>query len=251
MRALHRILIGGGCLLLVGLSGSGRTATAQSALQTRNVVLVTIDGLRHQELFGGVDRALLDGGEQSGIENLEALEERFWDDSPQRRRARLMPFFWKTLAHQGAVFGSLGNGGRVSVTNPHRVSYPSYAEILTGQVQPTIDGNIPVRIPRPTVLEFVRERLDLEVTDVAALTSWNHFPYIVENAVGAITVNAGGSFPQAMQSERIRRLVGLEARTLSPWSSVRQNVFTEALAFAYLEEFKPRLLYLALDETDE
>jgi hypothetical protein len=35
------------------------TTHAQQTLHTRNVVLVTIDGLRWQELFGGADSALI------------------------------------------------------------------------------------------------------------------------------------------------------------------------------------------------
>jgi hypothetical protein len=251
MRLLNWTLIGGGGLVLAVVSGVPSAATDQAPLRTRNVVLVTIDGLRHQELFGGLDRALLDGGEQSGVEDREALEASFWEATPRRRRERLMPFFWKTLAPRGIILGSRVDGGVVSVTNPHRVSYPSYAEILTGQVQSAITGNIPIQIPQMTVLEYIRQGLDLEAMQVAAFASWNHFPYIVEHEVGTVTVNAGGEFPLGMQSEEIRRLVSLEVRTLSPWSSVRQNAFTEGLAFAYLEEFRPRFLYLALDETDE
>ena len=40
---------------------------ASSALAQRaeNVVLVTIDGLRHQELFGGIDQTILESGERT------------------------------------------------------------------------------------------------------------------------------------------------------------------------------------------
>ena len=250
MRKLNWSLIVGGCSVVAALlfPNAGR---GQTMLRTRNVVLVTVDGLRHQELFAGLDRVLLDGGQKSGVEDPEALAARFWNESPRGRRERLMPFFWTTLAPQGIVLGSQADGSRVSVANPHRVSYPCYAEILTGQVQFDVTGNIPIQVPRETVLEFVRRELELEATGVAAVTSWNHFPYIVEHEPGSITVNAGGPFPEGIQNEEIRRLVSLEERTLSPWGSVRQNAFTEALAFAYLEEFQPRFLYLALDETDE
>ncbi len=226
-------------------------ALGQPTLRTENVVLVTVDGLRHQELFTGLDPALVDGGLKSGVEDPRALAARFSDDTPRGRRERLMPFFWKTLAPRGIVLGSRADGATVEVTNPYRVSYPSYAEILTGQVLAEVTGNIPIQVPRETVLEFVRRKLDLQMAGVAAFTSWNHFPYIVEHETGTITVNAGGPFPQGTGNDQIRRLVALEGRTLSPWASVRQNAFTEGLALAYLEDFKPRFMYLALDETDE
>ncbi len=251
MRKLNWGLIVGGCSVVAAVLLLPSAGRGQTMLRTRNVVLVTVDGLRHQELFAGLDRALLNGGQKIGIEDPEALAAKFWDESARGRRERLMPFFWTTLAPRGIVLGSRADGSMVSVSNPYRVSYPCYAEILTGQVQPDVTGNIPIQVPRETVLEFVRRELELEVSGVAALTSWNHFPYIVEHEPGSITVNAGGPFLEGMQNEEIRRLVSLEERTLSPWSSVRQNAFTEGLAFAYLEEFQPRFLYLALDETDE
>ena len=240
-----------GCSIVAASLLFSLTASSQTARRTRNVVLVTVDGLRHQELFGGMDRALAERRRKSGVEDLEALVASFWRESRRDRRERLMPFFWKTLAPRGIVLGSRADGATVSVTNPHRVSYPGYAEILTGQVQPKVTGNIRIPIPRETVLEYVRRELGLEKTQVAAFTSWNHFPYIVERKPGSITVNAGGPLPEAVQNEEMRRLAALEERTLSPWKSVRQNVFTESLAFAYLKEYRPRFLYLALDETDE
>ena len=43
-------------LLVVLLLGVHATAVAQQPeLRTRNVILVTLDGLRWQEVFGGVD----------------------------------------------------------------------------------------------------------------------------------------------------------------------------------------------------
>ncbi len=214
-------------------------------------MLVTADGVRHQELFGGLDSALLEDEQAGGVEDREALSRAFGGETPEERRERLLPFFWKVLAPQGIVLGSRAHGATVSLANPHRVSYPSYAEILTGRVQPEINGNVPIQIPRETVLEFVRRGLALLPTGVAAFTSWNHFPYIVEHVRGSITANAGGPLPEHLQDEETRRLARLEQRTLSPWSTVRQNVFTESLAVAYLARFRPRLLYLALDETDE
>lgn len=239
-----------GILVLLAVASS-TWAPVFGQSRTENVVLVTADGIRHQELFGGLDRAILLDGPRGGVEDREALEKAFWRETAEERREALMPFFWQELAPRGIVLGDRTSGSPAAVTNGYRVSFPGYAELLGGRPIAEITGNIAVQNPRETVLEFVRRELSLDRRAVAAFTSWDHFPYIVQHEPGAITVNAGGSLPTDLENEEMRRIADLEERTLSPWSTVRQNVFTEALALAYLEEHRPRLLYLAYDETDE
>ena len=95
-----------------------------------------------------------------------------------------MPFFWRVLAPGGVVLES-------RIGNPHRNSYPGYAELLTGRVVEDVTGNVAVQNPVETVLEIARRELSLPRMGVAAFTSWGHFPYIVESRRGTIFVNAG------------------------------------------------------------
>lgn len=214
-----------------------------------NVVLVTADGLRHQELFTGADARLLDDVGTSGIQTPERVRELYWRGNAHARREALMPFFWGTLAPKGIVLGERAIGSEAFLTNPHRNSYPGYSEILTGRVVPEITGNIDLQNPAETVLEIARRELGLPQTGVGAFTSWNHFPYIVESVPGSIFVNAGyqdleASAPAARWSE-------LQWRMRTPWDTVRHNTITEELALAYLEANRPRVLFIAFDETDE
>jgi len=66
----------------------------------RHVWLVTLDGLRPQELFTGADRRLIDK-EIEGVKDVEALGRRFLHEDAEVRRERLMPFFWEVIARQG------------------------------------------------------------------------------------------------------------------------------------------------------
>ena len=219
---------------------------------TENVVLVTADGLRHQELFAGADGTLLDDPEGSGVEDAGSIRDRFWRESARERREALLPFFWKTLVPRGVLFGDRSVGSSASVTNPHRNSYPGYSEILTGRVDPRVTGNIPLQNPSETLLEIARRELGVEREKVAAFTSWDHFPYIVESRPGAIFVNAGyANVPGQVADDAMRQWSGLQFRALSPWDSVRHNLFTEELGLAYLRRHRPRVLFLAFDETDE
>src|SRR5262245_44661909 len=68
----------------------------------KNVVVVTIDGFRWQEFFTGANR---DYFKKAADGKPTAAEQRFWRDDPGARRMALLPFFWGTVASQGAIFG--------------------------------------------------------------------------------------------------------------------------------------------------
>ena len=67
MKEVHRTAIY--ALILLFLMPGGRLALADEKLKTEYVVLVTIDGLRNEELFGGADPKLLNNSKRSGAEN--------------------------------------------------------------------------------------------------------------------------------------------------------------------------------------
>ncbi len=108
---------------------------------TRNIILITADGLRWQDLFGGMDPMLKDQ-KSAGMDGAAALKAKLWRATPEERRNALMPFFWTTLAPKGVVLGNVKKQSSVRVTNTYRVSYPGYSEILTGRAQDeAIRGN--------------------------------------------------------------------------------------------------------------
>lgn len=229
-------------LLFAGMAGAAET-------NTRNIILVTADGLRWQELFGGID-ALLMNEKTTGMARETKLRERLWRDSPEERRALLMPFFWKTLAPRGVVLGNVRRKSSVAVTNAFRVSYPGYSEILTGRSQDAvIRGNDKVRNPTPTVLEFLRTKLGLNANQVALFGSWDVFAYIGESKPGTITLNAG--YSDASGSARMRELSVLQWEAMTPWGEVRHDFVTLEMALDHLRREKPRVTYIALGETDD
>ena len=94
-------------------------ATEQTVRKTRNVILITTDGLRCQELFTGAAAELM-SKEVGGVENTNAFRKTFWRETPEARREALMPFFWSVVATQGQVFGNANKGSVVKVTAPGR-----------------------------------------------------------------------------------------------------------------------------------
>ena len=222
--------------------------------KTKNVFIVTADGLRWQDLFTGMDPLLMNektAGMQE--EGAKELRERLWKATPEARREVLAPFIWKELAARGGVLGNVPKGSSVKVTNSYRVSYPGYSEILTGRANDgAIKGNDPIQNPTPTVLEFVREKLGLTKTQVALIGTWDTFQQIGESKPGSVTINAGLQkidLPDA--SPRLRELSDAQFDILVPWHGERSDYPTFEIGLAYLKQYKPRLMHLAFGETDD
>lgn len=218
-----------------------------------NVILITLDGVRTQEVFGGLDLDVLRSTlrPDAKVEKTRAYA-RYWAPKPEERRARLMPFFWGTLmARHGSIAGNRMRGSSVRVTNRHWFSYPGYAELLTGEAHDdVIDSNDKRRNPYPTVLEFLKRRLKLDAQRVAAFASWDTFDWIVEHEPGAITSNAGfEAYVQADAAVEVLNRLQVEAPT--PWDAARHDAYTFRFAMAHLRTRQPRVLYIAFDETDD
>jgi len=226
------------------------TVAAQSPLA---VILVTLDGARIEEVFGGLDVSIVQSQLKEG-QRLEdqAIYKRYWAATPEARREKLMPFFWGTLmrAH-GSIAGNPARGSRVHLTNHHWFSYPGYSEILVGAAHDeAIKSNDPIQNPNTTVLEFLRASRQLPRDQVAAFASWSVFSAIVEKISGSIAVNAGYQ-PYESTSPEMRRDSALQFETPTPWDSVRHDAYTVRFALDHLERHRPRVLYLALGETDD
>src|SRR5688572_9789789 len=71
---------------------AGQTGTADS------LILITLDGARHQEMFGGLDADVLRStlAKDAKLENHQTYQ-RFTAATPEERREKLLPFFWREL----------------------------------------------------------------------------------------------------------------------------------------------------------
>jgi hypothetical protein len=222
---------------------------AQDALRTENVILITMDGFRWQELFTGADEKLID--DEAFVEEPGILRERYWDNDPVTRRSKLMPFFWSVIAERGQLYGNRAYDNFVDVTNSHRFSYPGYNEILTGFADDRIDSNDKIDNANVTVLEYINGLDDFRGL-VAAFSSWDVFPWIINEKRNGIPVNAGFRMAaEADLSQRERLLNELQPEIPSPWPTVRLDAFTHHYAMEYLRKHSPRLLFIAYGETDD
>jgi len=257
------VLAPGWALSPVTASAPGIAEGSPDQARVRNVLVVTLDGLRWQELFSGYAAELntKDGG---GVGDPEALARRFDAPTPEARRAALFPFMWENVAREGQILGDPSRESLVRVTNGRLFSYPGYSELLTGVVDPRIDSNAKKTNPNVNVLEWLNERPGFEGR-VAAFGSWDVLPYILAVERSGLPANGGGPPVDHPRTDRERLLNDFAADLPAYWEGARFDAPTMqgALegarfdaptmqgALEYLRTKQPRVLYVMLDETDE
>ena len=222
------------------------------ALKTRNVVFITLDGLRIQEMFAGMDPVVAADKERSGIYDPERCRRLYWRETPAQRRAALMPFFWGTLAPQGVVLGNKAAGSQVHPRNPHLYSTPGYAEIMAGRALPDLTEGGVGPIPGDTFLEFARRALGVDRMQVAAIASWPDVTRAAPRPDGALFTNAGyEAVPADVATPRMALLSEWQSQIMPLWETSRSDFVTLQLALEYLGKYRPRLLYIGLSDTDD
>lgn len=228
------------------------TCAAFAQGKTENVILITLDGARTQEVFGGIDLEILKDKTRRGRVEDSPLYKKYWAETPEERRLKLLPFFWGVLMKEhGSIAGNRSLGSAVMTTNRMLFSYPGYSEILTGQARDdVINSNDRIRNPNTTVLEFLKRKLELDKNQIALFGSWDVFNWIGEHEEGSITINAGHE-PYNHDKADIQVLSELQNEKLSPWDSVRFDYFTFRFAMEHLKTYQPRVMHIALGETDD
>lgn len=227
-------------LFLGGCAGGERRAAVP---ERHNVVLVTIDGTRWQEVFGGADARMLDS--KADTRQPEATRAAYWRDSVDDRRMALMPFLWGTVAKEGQLLGNVDVGSQVLVTNPYKISYPGYHELLNGYASETINSNKKIANPNPTVLEWLHGRPAFR-NSVAAYCSWDVFPWILNRDRCGFPVDVGQ--PGTTGGTLLDRLV---SDLPSPWPGSVYDAFVFHAGMEHLRARKPRVFYFAFGDTDE
>lgn len=216
---------------------------------SQKIVLITLDGLRWQELFTGADSLLINS---SFTKNKEFSKENFWDSLAENRREKLLPFFWSTVKQEGQIYGNRNFKNKVNLSNNYWFSYPGYSEILCGFADnDSINSNDKINNRNVTVLEKVNNLPEYK-NKVSAFASWDVFPYIINEQRSGIYVNAGYRKAKGknLTSKEIF-LNQLQDQAIQPWSTVRQDVFTHNYALEFIKKEAPKLIYISYGETDD
>lgn len=218
--------------------------SAQAKIE--NLVIVTLDGMRWEEVYGGADSALLLNKEFT--KDSAGTSGKFWDDNIDVRRKKLFPFLWSTVVNKGQLYGNRWKGSEVNNANVYKFSYPGYNEIFTGYPDTAVNSNDKIWNKNINVLEFINQQNGFK-NKVAAFSTWDVFPYILNKQRSKLYVNSDtDSLPYT--TEKFKLIDDIQSLTTRP-IGVRPDVLTYIAAREYMKEMKPKVLYIAFDETDD
>jgi hypothetical protein len=222
---------------------------AFSQAKVENIIIITTDGLRWQELFSGMDSniAVLKKFNQSDSAN---IFKNYWNDNEIERRKRLMPFMWSTVMNSGQIYGNRKYNCEVNTSNPYKFSYPGYNEIFTGYADTAINSNGFPNNPHINLLEFINSNKRY-TGKVAAFTAWDAFNRILNEERSGIPVLA--AFDTITPTTSTQKLFNkMLTNSYKPWgNSECLDVFTHYGAMEFLERKKPKVIYIGYGETDE
>ena len=166
-----------GCATAADAPAAAAADPVAAAQAEPNVIIVTLDGMRWQEVFGGFD-PMLNTEKSGGVSRPARLRETFARDSAQASREAIFPFLWQVVAKKGQIFGDRSANNVGVVTNPFKFSYPGYNEMLCGYPDARIDSNDAPPNPNVSVLEWLNSRPGFE-GKVAAYGAWNRISRIL------------------------------------------------------------------------
>jgi hypothetical protein len=224
------------------------TSSAEIIAQskTENIVIVTLDGMRWQEVFGGADSAILKNKKYT--KDSSGTSNDFWLNEAIERRKKLFPFLWNTIVTEGQLYGNRWAGNKVDNANPYWFSYPGYNEIFTGYPDTAVNSNDKIWNKNTNVLEFINEQKNY-TGKVAAFSTWDVFPYILNTQRSGLYVNADVDTLK-FSSATLQLINDMQFLTTRP-IGVRPDVFTYFAAREYMKAYQPKALYIAFDETDD
>ena len=230
---------------------SAQSAPSAPSALTENVVLVMLDGVRWQEVFGGADSMLI-SRKPGGVSDTVAIRKAFWRSASDVRRRTLMPFLWDTVAARGQIYGNVQKGSVDHTINTYWFSYPGYSETLTGVFDSAVNSNDFPANPNPTVFEWLNGFPEFH-DSVAAFGSWEAFDRIFNEERAGFPVFSAWQSPWDTTDANpahatIARLYGSMLRY---WDGEVWDGLMQEAVLQYVRERQPRLLFVGYGESDE
>jgi hypothetical protein len=220
------------------------------AQHNNKVILITLDGFRWQELFGGADSVLINNKDITT--DITEMKDSFWRETPIERRKALMPFMWTVVKEQGVLLGNRFYNNKMNLTNGMHFSYPGYNEILTGSADDEhINSNQKTNNPNISVLEIANQ-MPVYKGKVLVFGSWDVFPFILNEKRSALPINAGYRHSLSLHpTDKELYLNKIQDQTSGRWPEVRFDVFTHNYALEAIKTQKPVIVFISYGETDD
>lgn len=223
-------------------------ATAKGDKDTR-LIIITIDGLRWQEVFTGADAELI--GNAKSVRDTAELRKAYWRATPEERREVLMPFTWKVIARQGTLIGNANKGSQMRVANKTNISYPGYCEMMTGMVDESIKENDAVNNLHRNVLEAANADPRYK-GKVMMYGSWIPTRYAIHNEPAGLPASVGFEPNISKKQTPLLKLVDrMQEGMPHYWRSERFDAFTYAYALEALKHDHPKVMWISFGDIDE
>jgi hypothetical protein len=205
------------------------------------VVLVVLDGVRWQEVFGGIDRSM--------------ARQRAINATPWANPEGLTPNLQRMSVTDGMALGAPGVGWEMVTGGSQRISLPSYRDIFTGKNDPACQSNV---CPRPVARTFVDDAFDaFGAREVAVVASWPTIARAASSDPSRLVLTTGrklvGRSDVLRSDEVIASLLdaGTHASAYPGEGDYRPDALTERIALRYLATARPRFLFVGLGDADE
>ena len=227
------------------------TVTTVSAQQKiENVIIITTDGMRWQDVFNGMDPEIA-GNKKYNQGDSSYLFKTYYDADPEKRRVKLMPFLWTEILSKGQIYGNRKYGNNVNNANPYWFSYPGYNEIMTGYPDTAVNSNEYKANPHVTVLEYLNSQPEFKGR-VVAFGAWDAFDRILNEQRAGFQVVSAFDTVKGKLNEKQKLINTMLLNSQRPFGDVEcLDVFTHYGAIEYVKVNKPKVLYISYGETDE
>ena len=236
-------------LIILALACMMESSSAAET-KTRNVFLITADGLRWEEVFRGAELMPM-SKEFGNFGNSNFIRTEFWRETLVARREVLLPFLWGTVAKQGQLWGNRDLGSEVRVSNGHNFSYPGYNEFLTGYADPGIDSNDKKLNANTNVFEWLNAKPAFHGR-VAAAVNWDVLPWILNAPRGGFPVWSAWNVPEGTRRLLVpEALTEMAERSRTVWPNVVLDTFVGYAARHAVRSLRPRAMYVSFGETDD
>jgi hypothetical protein len=195
-----------------------------------NVILITLDGVRWNEVFQGTDPELT--GAPSEV---------------------IMPHLNGDLAKQGLLLGDRKQSF-VQVSNRRNLSLPGYQNIFTGH-STSCASNFCSRVRYETFPEALQAKFGFNPFEIAGFASWSRIRRAYSRRHSDLYLNSGLD-PSGLEGPNHQAIDALQAQDVPHWNkphvwSSRYDRYTFAHGFEFLKENQPRFLYIGLLDSDE
>jgi arylsulfatase A-like enzyme len=133
------------------------------------------------------------------------------------------------------------------------ISLPSYQSQMAGAIQPCVDNQCGM-IKVETFPEGIIKRLHVAKKDVATFSSWPEIAYAVEHIKGATYTNTGNKpvyDPEYLKADSVMKDLNQKQTLDHPRGHDRYDRYTFAQAWHYFDKYKPRFMWIALNDADE